>query len=211
VNAGRQTPVPALAACSVLTAGFVVANLWFDRVIASAVLVAGFAALVLYLLSMWTLCRLRRREPELLAGYRAPLGGWLPLGVILLSVVALAVYPRLDETGVVVPVALGTYALAVAWFAVRGTRRATGENTATTARGPVADTPAGGRRLHRAAAVVLAVALGVIGVVAAAALGGPDLLGTPDDVSAAAVLGVLVAAILAVAAVELWQTRRRNP
>ena len=37
VNARRQTPVPALAACSLLTAGFVVANLWFDQAIQAAV------------------------------------------------------------------------------------------------------------------------------------------------------------------------------
>jgi ethanolamine permease len=52
-HATRKTPVPALALASVLTAGFVIANLWFERdTLPFAVLAAGFAALVLYLLSM---------------------------------------------------------------------------------------------------------------------------------------------------------------
>ena len=37
------------------------------------------------------------------------------------------------------------------------------------------------------------------------------LLGAPGDVSAGVVLGAVAAALVAVAAVELWQTRRRGP
>jgi len=121
VHATRRTPVAALGATSLVTAGLVVANLWFERAVAAAVLVARFAALVLYLLTTAALVRLRLREPGLLAGYRAPLGWWLPLVVVVLSVVALAVYPRIDGSGVVVPVAVGMYVFGAACFAVFGT------------------------------------------------------------------------------------------
>ncbi|MBA4190926.1 MAG: hypothetical protein C0467_23300 [Planctomycetaceae bacterium] len=206
VNEKRQTPVPALAACSLLTAGFVLATLWFKEAIEMAVLVAGFAALVLYLLSMWSLFRLRRREPVLLTGYRAPLGWWLPLCVVLLSVMAVAVYPRIDKNGVVVPLGLGMYAMGITYFALCGRKRVTRipEDVAPQATPPV-ELPA--RGFHWVAVAALAVALGVMGVVTVAAFGGPDLLGSPNDVSAVGVLGVIVVAIVAVAAVELWQTR----
>jgi ethanolamine permease len=209
VDAKRQTPGPALVACSVLTAVFVVANLWFDEAIQAAVLVAGFAALVLYLLSMGTLLQLRRREPGLLRGYNAPLGVWLPVAVVLLSVMALAVYPRIDEKGVVVPVALAMYAIGAGHFAWFGRNRAARRIEATVP----ADVPAthGSRWLHRAAVAALVVALGVLGAVALAPFGGPDLFGSPGDVPALAVLGVIVIALVAVAGVELWQTRRSTP
>ncbi len=207
VNPNRQTPVPALAACSLLTAGFVVANLWFDPAIQAAVLVAGFAALVLYVLSMWSLVRLRRREPELLKGYRAPLGGWLPASVVVLSVIALAVYPRIDDSGVVVPAALGMYALGIAYFAVRGRKRVTEVREAAATPSPLPGSERRGRWLHAAAAVALVAALGVLGAVTVAAFGGPDLFGSADDRSALLVLGAIVAALAAVSAVELWQTR----
>jgi ethanolamine permease len=209
VNAKRHTPGPALVACSLLTAAFVVADLWFDDAIQVAVLIAGFAALVLYLLSMGTLLRLRRREPELLKGYRAPLGVWLPLSVVALSAIALAVYPRIDDRGVVVPLALGAYAVGVAYFALQGRSRvALRLERLAPAGAPPAPPAPRPRWLHRAAVVALVVALGVLGAVTVASFGGPDLFGSPGDVPAAAVLGVVIAALAAVAGVELWQAPR---
>ena len=208
VNA-RRTPVPALAACSLLTAGLVVANLWFDEAIQAAVLVAGFAALVLYVLSMGTLLRLRRREPGLLGGYRAPLGAWLPLSVVVLSAIALAVYPRIDERGVVVPVSLGMYAIGIGDFALRGRKGlADRPEGLTPPEAPPAPATRRSRWPHSAAVAALAVAVGALGAVTAAAFGGPDLLGPPDDGAVLAVLGAIVVALAAVAGVELWQTRR---
>jgi len=209
VNAERQTPVPALAACSLLTAGCVLANLWFEEAIQAAVLVAGFAALVLYILSMWSLARLRRREPELLAGYRAPLGWWLPLGVVVISVIALAVYPRIDDKGVVVPIALGMYALGIGYFALRGRKRVTELGVEVRPVTPAASVPntARSRWLHRTAIAALVGALVVVCMVTVAAFGGPDLFGSPNDLTAVVVLGIIVAALVGVAVVELWQTR----
>lgn len=209
VDPVRRTPAAALAACSLVTAVLVVANLWFDQAIAAAVLVAGFAALVLYVLSMWSLLRLRRREPSMSNGYRAPLGRWLPLGVIVLSAVALAVYRRIDSTGVVVPVAVGMYAVGAGYFALRGRRRVTAarENLTDASLSPRTPSDARWRWSHGVAVVALLVALGVVGAVTVAAFGGPNLLGSPDDTSTVGVLAAVVAAIVAVAFVELRMTR----
>ncbi len=205
ISAGHRAPVTALAACSLVTAALVVSNLWFDQVIASAVLVAGLAALVLYVLSMGSLLRLRRREPKALARYRAPLGVWLPLTVLALSAVALMVYPRIDKTGLVIPVAVAVYAVGILIFALCG-RTAYEPTEPTGSLAPAKQLPRW-TWSHRLAVAALVVAVAVVGVVTVAALGGPDLLGPPDTASAAAVLTVVAVAILAVAGVELRMTR----
>src|SRR5262249_30404931 len=60
-------------------------------------LVAGLAALILYILTMACLIRLRRREPELFDAYRAPLGWLLPAAVVLLSGFAIFVYAGIEH------------------------------------------------------------------------------------------------------------------
>jgi ethanolamine permease len=118
IHPRRQTPWVAVLACSLVSGVMVLANFWFEDAVAVAVLVAGFAALVLYLLSMAALALLRRREPGLFTRYQAPLGWALPACVVLLTLLALLVYPRLDAK--VVPVALGMYALGAGYFFLRG-------------------------------------------------------------------------------------------
>ena len=71
VHTDRRTPVASLAVCSLITAGFVVANLWFDQAVAVAVLVSTLTALIWYILAMGCLFVLRRREPDCSAMYRA--------------------------------------------------------------------------------------------------------------------------------------------
>src|SRR5262249_45339946 len=48
VHGRRRTPIAALLTCGLITAGFVVANLWFKDAIAVAVLVSTLTALVWY-------------------------------------------------------------------------------------------------------------------------------------------------------------------
>lgn len=215
VSPRRETPVYALVASSLLTAGVVSANLLFEETLKSAVLVAGFAALVLYLLSMWSLFRLRRREPQLLAGYRAPLGWALPMCVVVLSAIAIAVYYRIDDQRVVVPVALGMYALGIGYFAIRVALSLRSRESATRQTIQSHDSTAPDSRRMRgllewAAIAALVIAIAVLGSVSLASLGGPDLLGPPDDISGLAVLGIIVVALIAVAIVELKQTRGRE-
>jgi ethanolamine permease len=104
----RGTPVTALVAVSAVVAGFAVANLWFVESIKLAVLVAGLASLIWYILAMVCLLVLRSREPDLFTRYRAPLPRLLPFVVLALSAVALAVYPRIDAN--VVPLTAALYA-----------------------------------------------------------------------------------------------------
>src|SRR5262249_47031915 len=97
VHANRRTPVPALLASSLLSAGFVVANYWFEKAIAVAVLVSTLTALVWYVLAMACLWQLRRREPGLFAAYRAPLYYVLPITVVALSGFAAYMYTVIND------------------------------------------------------------------------------------------------------------------
>jgi ethanolamine permease len=114
VHAERRTPVPALAASSLITAGFVVANLWFKQAIALAVLVSTLTALVWYILAIVCLFLLRRREPELFGKYRAPLARVLPVAVVVLSGFAAWVYSGIDVK--VLPLTVVLYAIGLAYY-----------------------------------------------------------------------------------------------
>jgi ethanolamine permease len=114
VHARRRTPIPALLVSSLITAGFVVANLWFDKAIALALLVSTLTALVWYILAMGCLYVLRRREPHLFGKYRAPLTRALPAMVILLSAFAVYVYSGIDVK--VIPLTALLYALGLAYY-----------------------------------------------------------------------------------------------
>jgi ethanolamine permease len=114
VHAARRTPVPSLLACSLLTAGFVVANLWFKEAIDVAILVSTLTALVWYILAMGCLLLLRRREPGLFRTYRAPLYRLLPLTVVVLSAFAVFVYGGTNVQ--VVPLTALLYALGLGYY-----------------------------------------------------------------------------------------------
>lgn len=123
VHPTRRTPVPALAVCSLLAAGFVVASVWYKEAIEIAVLVAGLAALVLYILSMVCLLRLRAKEPGLFREYRAPLGVLLPVAVALLSAFAIVVYPGMENGEIVLAIGAVVYAVGLGYFGYRQSRR----------------------------------------------------------------------------------------
>lgn len=114
VHAGRRTPTAALAVCSLVTAGFVVANLWFKDAVAVALLVSTLTALVWYILAMGCLFVLRRREPALFGKYRAPLYRVLPITVVLLSAFAVYVYSGIDVK--VIPLTALLYGLGLSYY-----------------------------------------------------------------------------------------------
>src|SRR5262249_5189737 len=114
VHATRRTPLVSLAVCSLITAAFVVGNLWFKDAIDLAVLVSTLTALIWYILAMGCLYVLRRREPQLFVSYRAPLYRVLPLVVVLLSVFAVYVYGVAH--GQVVPVTAVLYGLGLCYY-----------------------------------------------------------------------------------------------
>jgi ethanolamine permease len=114
VHSTRRTPVLALLTCSLITAGFVVANLWFKDAIAIAVLVSTLTALVWYILAMGCLFVLRRREPQLFSTYRAPIYRVLPITVVLLSAFAAFVYSGINVN--VIPLTVLLYVLGLGYF-----------------------------------------------------------------------------------------------
>ena len=81
----RRTPVPALAACSLVAAGFVIASPWAKDPIMKAVYIAGITSLVWYILAMVCLALLRRRNPGMFSNYKAPLANTLPVVVLVYS------------------------------------------------------------------------------------------------------------------------------
>jgi ethanolamine permease len=123
VHATRRTPVIALLVCSLVAAGFVVANIWYASAIAVAVLVSTLTALVWYVLAMLCLYQLRRREPQLFTAYRAPVYRLLPAGVIVLSVFAILAYVRTDQAPVLVPLAGVLYAVGIGYYLLCGRHR----------------------------------------------------------------------------------------
>jgi ethanolamine permease len=120
VHSTRRTPVVSLFVCSLITAAFVVANLWFKDAVAVAVLVSTLTALVWYILAMGCLYLLRLREPQLFKDYRAPLYHVLPVTVVLLSAFAVYVYAGIDVK--VIPLTALLYALGLGyyWFWAHG-------------------------------------------------------------------------------------------
>jgi ethanolamine permease len=114
VHAERRTPVPALAISSLITAAFVVASLWYYDAILLAILVSTLTALVWYILAIYCLAVLRKREPELFSKYRAPLVVVLPLSVVLLSAFAAWTYGGSNTQ--VLPLTAGLYAIGLAYY-----------------------------------------------------------------------------------------------
>jgi ethanolamine permease len=214
VHAVRRTPVPALLLCTLITAGFVLANLKFDRAIAVAVLVSTLAALIWYVLAVVCLLRLRRREPRLFDGYRAPVARLLPAAVILLAAIAVWVYSGIDVN--VIPLTAGLYLLGILYFwgwASRNIERAAPEELAARAavESTVVTKPvprwSGRSALEAVTAVVLLTVLGGLGWVLLASYAPRLVGGTPSDSGVAAFLALLTAALVLVSAVALWPTR----
>jgi ethanolamine permease len=116
VHATRRTPLPALLGSSLLAAGFVVANLWFDKAISVAVLVSTLTALIWYILAMICLYVMRRRDAHLFGNYRAPVNRLLPLVVIVLSVFAALVYSGIDDGKAVLVLTIALYAAGLGYY-----------------------------------------------------------------------------------------------
>jgi ethanolamine permease len=114
VHATRRTPIVSLLVCSLITAGFCIANLWFKSAVAVAVLVSTLTALIWYILAMGCLYVLRLREPGLFKNYRAPLYHVLPVAVVLLSAFAIYVYTGIDVK--VIPLTALLYCLGLCYY-----------------------------------------------------------------------------------------------
>src|SRR5262249_11916927 len=123
VHATRRTPVPALLAGSLIAAGFVIANYWFDKAIAVAVLVSTLTALIWYILAMVCLYILRRRERSLFRNSRAPVYRMLPVVVIVMSLFCAWMYIGIDQSTKVLVLTGVLYAAGLAYYFVWARRR----------------------------------------------------------------------------------------
>jgi ethanolamine permease len=121
VHAVRRTPVLALLASSVVTAGCVLASLWVENVATIAVLVSTLTALVWYILAMGCLFVLRRREPHLFRLYRAPLHRVLPATVVALAAFAFFMFSFINVK--VIPVGAFLYAVGLGYYWFRACGR----------------------------------------------------------------------------------------
>jgi ethanolamine permease len=140
VHATRRTPVVALLASSLLAAGFIVANLWFDKAVSVAVLVSTLTALVWYVLAMACLYVMRRRDAHLFGNYRAPVYRLLPAVVIVLSVFAALVYSGIEDGKSVLVLTVGLYAVGLGYYVLwarQRLERAAPEELAARETGPV--------------------------------------------------------------------------
>jgi ethanolamine permease len=126
VHQKRRTPVPALLACTLVSAGFVVAYFWFKDAISIAVLISTLTALVWYILAMVCLLLLRHREPHLFSAYKTPLPRLLPVLVVLLSAFAAYVYSGIEHGKEVLSLTAGLYALGLGYYWFWGRTRLQG-------------------------------------------------------------------------------------
>lgn len=212
VHPARRTPVPALLAGSLITAGFVVASLWFKDAILVAILVAGLASLVWYLLAMVCLVRLRRREPGLFRAYRAPLGGLLPAAVVVLSGFSLVVYGNIDHGDTVLLLGAALYAIGIGYFGFRRSRSLPGGSPDRAPGGGESVRPARPRVtwLNRLAGTALVAALGAVGWIGLSAWQPGWLRFASVEAEVVTCVVVLGAALGLVGAAAVAHTRDRN-
>lgn len=206
VHLRRETPIASLAVCSVIAAGFVASTLFFKgSIMTLAVLVAGFAALVLYILSMICLLRLRKRNPLMFRAYRAPFKWGLPAAIIVLSVIALIAYPRMDRDGVL-PLACGLYAGGAILFLAY--RRNSGIELKNMVTDPGTAQPEriaveGSVLLHRIAGTSLVISIAGAIAIALMALGiGPVWLRSQVSIAVALLMTALAVVLLSVVALR---------
>ena len=117
LHQARGTPWPALIATGVLGVFALVSGKTNELITLSAL-----GAIVMYIASMLSLFRLRRREPGLARPFRAPWYPVTPLVALALSILSLAVIAWFNA-GLTLIFA-GGFAAAYAYFRLTGAQRA---------------------------------------------------------------------------------------
>ena len=213
VHEARRTPIPSLLACSLITAGFVIASVWYKDAILVAILVAGLASLILYILAMACLIRLRRREPGLFHAYRAPLGWLLPVAVVLLAGFAIFVYAGIEHGNTVLILGAALYTLGLGYFGFRRARQSVPEELPPAVVKPIDAARRSGPQspwLDRLAGAALMAALLMVGWIGTSAFQ-PDWLRLASaEAEAAICAAVFSTALVLVSAVAIAHTRNRD-
>lgn len=216
VHPTRRTPLTSLTVWSAVSIGFIVWGYWNTKATATAILISTLTALVWYVLAVGCLFVLRRREPGLARPYRVPVYPWLPVFVVLLSVLAGYYYAFYNRN--ILWWTLALYAGAIVYFLVYG-RHHVEERAPEEVAARLAQTTAQPRavaggdsrwsRLERFAAAALAVAAVALLLVLLMAYDVVDDGLVPTGTAIGLLIGILGTALLAVSAVALVEVRRR--
>jgi ethanolamine permease len=216
VHPTRRTPLMSLAVWSAVSIGFIVWGYWNSQATATAILISTFTALVWYVLAVGCLFILRRKEPGLARPYRVPVYPWLPIFVVLLSVLAGYYYAFYNRN--ILWWTLALYAGAVIYFFVYGRHhieeRAPEEVAARQARAATqVKAPSAESRSWSRLEWLAALSLGVVAAALLLVLGmAYDVVDDgiiPTGTAIGLLIGLLGAALLAVSAVALVEVRKR--
>jgi ethanolamine permease len=121
VHPVRRTPHVSLAVWTGVTILFILFGYFYEKATAAAILISTLTAVIWYVMAMFCLLVLRRREPALFRPYKVPAYPWIPVFVALLSAIAAALYIWVNVQ-IILPAAL-LYAAAGIWYAVWAHKR----------------------------------------------------------------------------------------
>jgi ethanolamine permease len=217
VHPTRRTPLTSLAVWSAVSIGFIIWGYWNAKATATAILISTFTALVWYVLAVGCLFVLRRKEPALARPYRVPVYPWLPIFVVLLSVLAGYYYAFYNRN--ILWWTLALYAGAVVYFFAYGQHhieeRAPEEvaarqaQEATRVKAPSSSEGRNWTRLEWLAAVSLGIVAAALLLVLGMAYDIVDDGIIPTGTAIGLLIGFLGAALIAVSAVALVEVRKR--
>jgi len=114
VHSIRRTPHVSLIVCTGVTIGFILLGHFYANATAVAILISTLTAVIWYVLAVFCLILLRRKEPELSRPYKVPVYPWIPVFVAILSGFSAIVYSWANVQ-VLLPTAL-LYAVALIWY-----------------------------------------------------------------------------------------------
>jgi ethanolamine permease len=194
VHDDRRTPTEALWVSSVIIIGFIVWAYFNKQAINAALLVSTITALIWYLLGIYCLFALRKKEPQLKRPYRVPLFPALPAVTAVLTLFALVMYAVVNVN--IIPHTIIAYVIALAYFWLYSSKRleqaAPEEVAARKATedgvGEQVEFDAKLTLLDRATAVVLVVVAVSLVWMSARAMGMPAMASEAVEVSAIAIL-----------------------
>jgi ethanolamine permease len=115
VHPARRTPDVSILVWSLVVAGFVVWGYFNAQAVMVAVLTCNLAALIWYALAIVCLFILRVKAPEMPRPYKVPLYPFLPALVLVMSLLAAAIYGWLSER-IVIRLTLLLYAIGLAYY-----------------------------------------------------------------------------------------------
>jgi ethanolamine permease len=114
VHSRRRVPLASLLVWSAVTVGFIIWAYFNKDAIDVAILISTLTALIWYILGVYCLFALRKKEPALARPYRVPVFPILPVVVALLALFALVMYSITKVN--VLPYTAVAYAVALLYY-----------------------------------------------------------------------------------------------